>query len=212
MLDERVAIVDPDLHRRCSVARSLYDNELHAEPFESCEELRSSWPKAGLMLIHNDDGVLSDIFNAMVERNSVMPTIIYSVDPKPAQIVDAVLMGAMDYLAWPFTAFELRARLKVLLQRRRSFSELRRKAARARKLVSELSAREREVLFSLANGASNKSIAHDLSISPRTVEIHRSNMMGKLGASHVSEAISVALYADFEGAPEGSLVDPAALL
>ena len=65
----------------------------------------------------------------------------------------------------------------------------------ARNLLSNLSGREREVLEGLTNGGSNKDIARILSISPRTVEIHRANMMNKLGARHAAEAIRISLEA-----------------
>ena len=65
--------------------------------------------------------------------------------------------------------------------------------------ISMLSNREREVLDRLTQGCSNKVIARDLDISPRTVEIHRGNMMEKLGARHAAEAVRLQL--------EASLVD-----
>jgi FixJ family two-component response regulator len=65
----------------------------------------------------------------------------------------------------------------------------------ARSLISCLSGREREVLDWLTRGSSNKVIARELDISPRTVEIHRANMMAKLGASHAAEAVRLKLEA-----------------
>jgi DNA-binding CsgD family transcriptional regulator len=58
--------------------------------------------------------------------------------------------------------------------------------------------REREVLDWLAEGSSNKAIARELDISPRTVEIHRANMMTKLGARHAAEAVRLKLEAKLE--------------
>jgi len=58
-----------------------------------------------------------------------------------------------------------------------------------------LSVREREVLDGLVAGRANKLIAHDLGISPRTVEIHRANLMGKLGVPSLSEALRIAFAA-----------------
>jgi FixJ family two-component response regulator len=68
----------------------------------------------------------------------------------------------------------------------------------ARDRISTLSAREREVLDWLAEGSSNKAIARELDISPRTVEIHRANMMTKLGARHAAEAVRLKLEAKLE--------------
>jgi DNA-binding NarL/FixJ family response regulator len=66
-----------------------------------------------------------------------------------------------------------------------------------------LTPREREVLSGVAGGLSNRAIAEQLAISPRTVEIHRANMLQKIGANHTSEAIRVAIEAALitDGAP-----------
>ncbi len=77
-------------------------------------------------------------------------------------------------------------------------SEARRRLVEARQRISALSRREREVLDWLSQGLSNKAIARALEISPRTVEIHRANMMDKLGATHAAEAVRLRLEADYE--------------
>jgi FixJ family two-component response regulator len=138
------------------------------------------------------------MFELMTDSADWLPVIVYSQEPLPERIVDVVLQGAMDYLAWPFDAAHLRARLRVLFKRKRSFSELRRRAMKAQRLVEGLTGRERQVLFELANGNPNKAIARNLAISPRTVEIHRANMLGKLGVKSSQEAVAVALFADLK--------------
>ncbi len=65
--------------------------------------------------------------------------------------------------------------------------------------VASLSPRCREVLEGLLAGQSNKVIAHNLGISPRTVEIHRAHLMRKLGARHVADAIRIAFEAILAG-------------
>ena len=61
--------------------------------------------------------------------------------------------------------------------------------------LQALTPREREVLDGLAGGLPNKTIAYDLGISPRTVEIHRANVMSKLGVRSLSEALRIAFAA-----------------
>ncbi|MEM6267027.1 MAG: LuxR C-terminal-related transcriptional regulator, partial [Pseudomonadota bacterium] len=75
------------------------------------------------------------------------------------------------------------------------FGAARRRMIEARDRIASLSGREREVLDWLAEGSSNKVIARELDISPRTVEIHRANMMNKLGARHAAEAVRLKLEA-----------------
>jgi two-component system response regulator FixJ len=74
----------------------------------------------------------------------------------------------------------------------------RRRMIKARTRIANLSTREREVLHWLAEGSSNKAIARELDISPRTFEIHRANMMAKLGAKHAAEAVRLRLESDME--------------
>jgi FixJ family two-component response regulator len=209
---EAIVLVDSDRLRRNDVARFFYHNGRHVEPYESVDELRAFWPQAGLVFLHDDPAALHSIFDLMHDQGCWLPVIVYALDPQPSRIVDVILTGAMDYLEWPMSGDELATRLALLGQRDRSFAELRRKAVRSQRLVDTLSEREREVLFGLARGATNKTIARDLQISPRTIEIHRANMMTKLRVHHLGEAICIALYADFSsfGADEDSH-DPRAL-
>jgi two-component system response regulator FixJ len=61
--------------------------------------------------------------------------------------------------------------------------------------VASLSSRERQVLEGLVAGQSNKEIGRELNISPRTVEVYRAHVMAKMGASHVSELVRLAIKA-----------------
>ena len=78
---------------------------------------------------------------------------------------------------------------------RPDFGQARRRMIEARDRISSLSTREREVLDWLAEGSSNKVIARELDISPRTVEIHRAHMMEKLEADSLSSALRLAFVA-----------------
>lgn len=69
------------------------------------------------------------------------------------------------------------------------------RSAEAAVLVAGLTAREQDVLKGLAHGLPNKTIAYDLGISPRTVEVHRANLMTKLNVRSLSEALRIAFAA-----------------
>ena len=69
--------------------------------------------------------------------------------------------------------------------------------------LERLTPRERDVLEGLVRGHPNKTIAYDLDISPRTVEIHRANLMSKLGVASLSEALRIAFAAGLDEGPAG---------
>jgi FixJ family two-component response regulator len=196
VLKPAVVVLDKDPARRNSLVRLLFGADWHAEPYENLEELSAFWPRAGIVIAHDDGDMPRRIFEAMIDHDSWQPVVFYAADPAPSSIVDAVLMGASDYLGWPMSESVLDGRLRMLTLRQTSFAQLRQKITHSKRLVASLSRREREVLLSLAAGASNKTIAEELQISPRTIEIHRANMMGKLRARHVGEAITIALYSE----------------
>jgi FixJ family two-component response regulator len=117
--------------------------------------------------------------------------------------VNAILCGAIDYLVWPFVEAELTATLASAPDRAESVGSARLREAAARSRIERLTPREREVLSGMAAGHPNRAIAEQLAISPRTVEIHRANMLQKIGAAHTSEAIRIAIEASLanESAP-----------
>ena len=104
--------------------------------------------------------------------------------------------GAVDFIEKPFQKDVLLAALEQGFGRLRHASVNREQANDAAVKLQALTPREREVLDGLAQGLPNKSIAYDLGISPRTVEIHRANLMSKLGVRSLSEALRIAFAAE----------------
>ena len=127
---------------------------------------------------------------------------MYSDEPSPEKIVNAMLEGALDYLQFPFEPKLLDTAVARLSSEGERRAEQDRRRAHAKAAVEELSARELEVLASMVQGNSNKEIAQELGISPRTVEIHRGNMMRKLRARSTSDAIRLAVYAGLDEVQE----------
>ena len=115
-----------------------------------------------------------------------------------SQVVEAIQAGALDFLQLPLTEDELRRMIAHVHSDAGRHAEARRRLIDARRRIGTLSRREREVLDWLSEGCSNKAIARELEISPRTVEIHRANMMDKLGANHAAEAVRLRLEAGFQ--------------
>ena len=103
--------------------------------------------------------------------------------------------GAVDFVEKPFAKEVLLIALAEAFKRleRRETTEDRARDAEIQ--LQALTPRERDVLDGLARGLPNKTIAYDLGISPRTVEIHRANLMTKLGVRSLSEALKIAFAA-----------------
>ncbi len=117
--------------------------------------------------------------------------------------VGAMKAGAVDFLEKPFEKAAVIASLEQALRHNDGRAELNRLADQARAQLNGLTPRERDVLNGLVEGQSNKVIAYDLGISPRTVEIHRANLMSKLGVGSLSDALKIAFtarMADLAGA------------
>ncbi|MDB5670283.1 MAG: fixJ [Alphaproteobacteria bacterium] len=112
-----------------------------------------------------------------------------------ALAVEAMKAGALDFIEKPYQFAELSAALEAAYAKlEESNAETARAGAAAAKLDA-LSSREQDVLKGLIEGRSNKLIAYDLDISPRTVEIYRANVMTKLGVRSLSEALRIAFAA-----------------
>jgi len=191
-----VHVVDPDGTRRAKIARELYAQSIHAEIYESVDELVSRAPTHGTLLIADQEpSDAGESLETIRAQNGYLPVAFYSENPSPERIVRAMLSGALDYLDWPFSSETLDRSVDRLRRHGEQFARLEQRKAEARKLVASLTPRERDVLEGLLEGESNKGIAKNLELSPRTVEIHRSNMMSRLNAQSTSDAVRIAIYA-----------------
>jgi two-component system response regulator FixJ len=188
-------LIDSDMRRRAAISHVLSSSNIHVEPFEHVAELASSWPRSGVVLIHDEPGAIEELIESMARQGEWFPIIAFSEQPAAQRIVQAVLDGAIDYIAWPISPEELTDNLSRAITRAESLGNAKLREVMARARVDRLTRREREVLGGVASGLSNRLIGEKLSISPRTVEIHRANMLNKLGANHTSDAIRIAIEA-----------------
>lgn len=137
-------------------------------------------------------------------RGSALPFIIVTAHGDVATARQAFLADAVDFLEKPFGETQLKEAIEAALKReneRLRHNEARRgDAAR----LSSLTGREREVLEQAALGLHAKEIAAKLDISPRTVEVHKTRIMAKLGVRNVAELVRFALASGSAGGgPEG---------
>lgn len=197
-MEQRVSnliLIDSDMRRRAAISHALASGNIHVEPFETITELSRSWPRSGVILIHDEPDAVRELIEKMANHGEWFPVIAFSQDPAAHRIVEAILDGAIDYVAWPITANELALTLDRAMERADAVGNAKLREVMARARVDRLTRREREVLGGVASGLSNRLIGEKLSISPRTVEIHRANMLNKLGANHTSDAIRIAIEA-----------------
>ena len=129
-------------------------------------------------------------------RRIHLPVIVVgNCDGDIGLAVQAMKAGAVDFLEVPYGREALLAAVASALADIRDTAERDSVAESARARIADMSPRERAVLEGLLAGGTNKSMARDLGISPRTVEIHRAHVMERLGARTLPEAVLMAAAA-----------------
>lgn len=136
-----------------------------------------------------------EVQRILTMRGAMLPVVVMTGHGDVGVAVQAMKAGAVDFLEKPFEKAALIAALDEGFARldRTARDTSRREDAKARLQV--LTPREIEVLQELVRGHPNKTIAYDLDISVRTVEVHRANVMTKLGVASLSEALRIAFAA-----------------
>ena len=128
-------------------------------------------------------------------RNIDLPVVMMSGYPEPETIMNAAKLGASGFLGKPFKEQQLFHAIDAAMAEHPA-PERQRTIERAPRRIAMLSPRESEVLVALARGDTHKTIAFDLGISDRTVEIHSSRMLRRLGVRRLAEAIRLRAIAD----------------
>ncbi|MFV0624499.1 response regulator transcription factor [Sphingomonas sp. ac-8] len=195
----RVHLIDDEDAIRRSAGFLLRAAGFHVETYASGVEFLRAAPhiEPGCVLLDvrmpEMDGLA--VQERMRERGIALPVIVLTGHGDVSIAVRAMKSGAVDFLEKPFEKAELLRAIEA------GFAQLDRRdhrldeAREAEVRVAALTARERDVLDGLARGLPNKTIAYDLDISPRTVEVHRANLMSKLGVHSLSEALRIAFAA-----------------
>jgi two-component system response regulator FixJ len=197
--DRRVYIVDDDDAVRESLSVLLEAKAYAVKSFASAPDFLTAAPSLPIGCLIVDirmpdmDGL--ELQERLIERALRFPMIVITGHGDVPLAVRAMKAGAIDFIEKPFASDAILDSLGTALSRLAAPNERNPETAAAAAKLALLSPREREVLDGLLAGLPNKSIAYDLAISPRTVEIHRARVMDKMGARSLSELVRLALAA-----------------
>ena len=131
----------------------------------------------------------------MKETKPELPVIVITGHGDIALAVEAMKIGAVDFLEKPFDDDQLLTAVKSALDKEADAAKRNAELSEIQDKLAALSNRERQVLEGLVAGSANKTIAFDLGISPRTVEIYRANLMTKMAANSLSDLVRMAMMA-----------------
>lgn len=132
-----------------------------------------------------------DLQQKLQEMGATLPIIFITGHGDIPMAVDAMRRGALDFIRKPFREHDLLERINEALNiDEDAYRRARDRGALAEKL-STLSDREMEVFDRVADGQMNKVVAADLGISERTVEVHRGQVMKKLGVKTLAQLVRV---------------------
>jgi two-component system response regulator FixJ len=137
-----------------------------------------------------------EFIRLLKERGLSLPVIVMTGHADISLAVEAMKAGAVDFLEKPFEDQRFLDIVRSALELREHNVQQAAELQSIRTRLDALSMRERQVVDCLIAGKANKVIAHDLSISPRTVEIYRANVMTKMEAKSLSELVRMVLVAE----------------
>ena len=195
-----VHLVDDDGAIRRSAGFMLKTSGYQVKSYESGVELLKNPGGLGQGCILLDirmpgmDGL--EVQQALNDKGVTLPVIIMTGHGDVTLAVRAMKAGAIDFIEKPFEKATLLGAIEQGVKRLRDVEKGHDLAKDATVRLGALTPRERDVLGGLAQGLPNKTIAYGLGISPRTVEIHRANLMTKLEVRSLSEALRIAFAAE----------------
>ena len=129
----------------------------------------------------------------VISENLPMPISFITGHGDVSMAVSTMKRGAVDFIEKPFKENELCALVERMLTKARVDFAQADQRKNTQSLLSKLTGRERQVLERIVAGRLNKQIADDLSISIKTVEAHRANIMEKLNVNTVADLLRLAL-------------------
>jgi two-component system, LuxR family, response regulator FixJ len=199
--DYTVHIVDDEEPVRKSLAFMLTMNGFAVRIHDSATEFVKFAAGARDAVLVTDlrmpDMTGVDLIRKLNSVNKAIPSVVVTGHGDVPMAVEAMRAGAVDFIEKPFDDELIIEAIKRAAERLEGSVVEQRSIDDVRGRLETLSERERQVLSAVVAGLPNKSIAYDLEISPRTVEVHRANVMAKMAAKSLPELVRMAIAAGF---------------
>jgi two-component system response regulator FixJ len=200
-----IFIVDDDEAVLDSLSMLIEGAGMRTEIFGSCREFlaKTALPKFCCLLldVHMPEMTGLQLQDELAKRGIKLPVIVMTGQADVPLAVRAMKAGAVDFIEKPFTENLMLDSIRRALESSPAAKPVIDPGVKQR--LDQLSPREHEVLLQMVAGNPNKVTAHNLGISPRTVEIHRARVMEKMNARSLSELVRMTLSAGIEGPGAG---------
>jgi two-component system response regulator FixJ len=197
--DRTVFVVDDDAAALDSLVMLLRSDGLNPSGFSSATTFLDALTPESRGCVISDvrmpgmDGV--QLLKALKAMGCILPVIVITGHADVTVAVQAMKAGAAEFVQKPYESELILRMVRTCLEDNDDAVDANAKRTRVLRRMESLTTRERQVLDLIMDGASNKVVASSLSISPRTVEIYRANVMSKMRADNLSELIRMTLSA-----------------
>lgn len=195
----KVYVIDDDEAMRDSLDFLLGAADFHVTLFESAHNFLQTISSVDFGCVVSDvrmpglDGI--ELLKRLKATGSVFPVVIMTGHGDVPLAVEAMKLGAVDFLEKPFEDDRIIGMIDMALRQAESSAQSEAMTHDIASRIATLSPRERQVMDGLIAGLSNKLIARDYDISPRTIEVYRANVMTKMQAGSLSELVRLAIRA-----------------
>ena len=195
----KVYVIDDDEAMRDSLDFLLGAADFDVTLFESAQHFLDALPGVDFGCVVSDvrmpgiDGL--ELLKRLKADGRAFPVLIMTGHGDVPLAVEAMKLGAVDFLEKPFEDDRLIGMIDIALKQAETGARSEAATVDIAARVESLSPRERQVMEGLVAGLSNKLIARECDISPRTIEVYRANVMTKMQASSLSELVRLAMRA-----------------
>jgi len=195
----KVYVIDDDEAMRDSLGFLLGAADFDVTLFESAQHFLDALPRVEFGCVVSDirmpgiDGI--ELLQRLKASHSSFPVLIMTGHGDVPLAVEAMKLGAVDFLEKPFEDDRLIGMIDSALKQAESGARSEAATLDIVARVESLSPRERQVMEGLVAGLSNKQIAREYDISPRTIEVYRATVMTKMQAGSLSELVRLAIRA-----------------